>query len=230
MKAGTPQGRSDALDAGGQVVPEGGWAEDWETWGAAWLTLARQASARYDRFVFGDDAAAAARVLWDEGYGELAPPHCRAWVAQGQVAGVLACLPGSELARCRLQAALILRKAGLLPEATVRRGQQAAPSLVRPEPDDYYLSRLAVAAGWRRQGLGRLLLRRCEEAGRQAACTRVVLQAVDEPGTRAFYRRCGYVPVGQGTVAHSAGGPGFAYVHWAREMAREPEGDRKPCQ
>ena len=195
---------------------KGGWTADWGLWGPQYLALVGRASAPYDCFVYGAQADAVGRALWGAGRSEFGPSYGRAWVAGGQVAGVLACLPGAQLAGCRLQAALILKKTGLLPAATARRARLAGAALLRPEGGDYYLSRLAVAPSWRRRGLGRLLLQACEAAGRQQACSRVVLEAGE--GAGGFYRCCGYAPIGRGRAFDAEDGKGLDYVHWAKEL------------
>ncbi|NKB70552.1 MAG: GNAT family N-acetyltransferase [Candidatus Latescibacteria bacterium] len=195
---------------------KGAWAQDWSIWGGQFPDLMGRASDPYDTFVYGAQAQRVGRALWAAGRGEFAPPHCRAWVIEGQLAGGLAGLRGDQVGGCRLQAALILRRAGLVSEEVRQRAQRAATALVRPQPDDYYLSRLAVAPPWQKQGVGRWLLTACEEAGRRSGCRRVVLEAVDRAQLEGFYRCFGYRVVGRGQASENE--VQLSYVHWAKEL------------
>ena len=77
------------------------------------------------------------------------------------------------------------------------------------------VQRVAVAADWRRRGVGRALMAAVEDAARAAGCTRVQLGA--QLTALAFYHRLGYSA--HGPVFDYAGIPHRAMVKvWAAEL------------
>ncbi len=77
------------------------------------------------------------------------------------------------------------------------------------------VQRVAVAADWRRRGVGRALMAAVEDAARAAGCTRVQLGA--QLTALAFYRRLGYSA--HGPVFDDAGIPHRAMVKvWEAEL------------
>src|SRR3989442_15082051 len=82
----------------------------------AFMDLELEASGPYSGFVY-DDAAQADEVrqlLLTRRECEFAPPYGRVVLEEGHVAGLLACLSAADLIRCRLRAALVLSRTGLL--------------------------------------------------------------------------------------------------------------------
>lgn len=77
------------------------------------------------------------------------------------------------------------------------------------------VQRVAVAADWRRRGVGRALMAAVEDAARAAGCTRVQLGA--QLTALAFYHRLGYSA--HGPVFDDAGIPHRAMVKvWEAEL------------
>jgi len=83
---------------------------------------------------------------------------------------------------------------------------QVVAHLARDGRPVMFVENLAVAAGDRRAGVGRALMRSAERLARGARCYKMQLLAADEAHVHAFYRACGftacpdgfrkYVPVG----------------------------------
>jgi len=70
------------------------------------------------------------------------------------------------------------------------------------EGDALYLTRMAVAAGWRAKGIGSALLAAAEDHGRQGGATRLTLRVRQNlPGNRAYFEGHGFVVTGEGQDA-----------------------------
>jgi len=70
------------------------------------------------------------------------------------------------------------------------------------EGDALYLTRMAVAAGRRGQGIGAALLATAEDHGRQDGAARLTLRVRQNlPGNRAYFEGHGFVVTGEGQDA-----------------------------
>jgi len=70
------------------------------------------------------------------------------------------------------------------------------------EGDALYLTRMAVADGWRGQGVGAALLATAEDHGRAAAASGLTLRVRRNlPGNRAYFERHGFVVTAEGQDA-----------------------------
>ena len=67
------------------------------------------------------------------------------------------------------------------------------------QDDALYLTRLAVASRWRKQGVGRALVGAAEGEARAAGLRRLTLRVrINLPGNRAYFERLGFAVTGQG--------------------------------
>ncbi|MHA7964513.1 GNAT family N-acetyltransferase [Paenibacillus sp. CAU 1782] len=103
----------------------------------------------------------------------------------GEIAGMLVCYSGSDAAR--LDEPIKKRLAELY-------GAQAAEELVAEcSPGDYYLDTVAVAEGYRGQGVAKGLLAAFESRGKLSGCSRLslIVEPYNEKAT-SLYRGLGY--------------------------------------
>lgn len=190
---------------------------------SAVLDLEFVASEPYTRFVFStvDQALALRQYLFERNLCEFSPPYLRILREEGCVVGMLALLTGTELASCRLRAALAITKTGILAtDSTVAaRLQLAGRTLLKLRPDDCYISRIATLQAVRGRGLGRLMLRAAVREARERECARLALEVA--PQSRAavqFYFREGFQQVDARQVSDPASGRRLEYLHLARVL------------
>lgn len=187
------------------------------------LAMERTASQAYLEFVY-DDAAEADLVrerMFDAGVSEFSPTFGRILLAHEQALGMISCLPGREVAHCRMRSALFLARSGLLEEKsqTRHRMESAARTLIKLQPDDFYLSRIAVRSSADSVGVADELMRFCEKEARQLGSTRICLE-VSEKNERAlrFYKRWSFFQQDiRSTV--EAGGRGLTYIHMVKSLS-----------
>jgi ribosomal protein S18 acetylase RimI-like enzyme len=187
------------------VVPYA--ASGWTDADAA-LRLLALASAPYDAFVWRDPARAheVARRLWDASAGEVAPDTSHLLVVDGALVGALSALPGPLLLRRRLQAALALTRSGFeLSPGEQERARAASATMLKPQPGDFYLARLAVDAAARGTGAGRRLLAAFFDGARTAGATRCVLEvATDNAPAVRLYEGHGFATFAERTAEGGA--------------------------
>ncbi len=193
-------------------------------WEPRYLALEAQASAPYGAFVY-EDAAEAARVqalLFERDVGDLARGYGQIAIVDGQPAGMMVCIPGDQLAKARLKAAIVLRKAGLLEApATARRASLAGPTLAKIAPDDFYLSRIAVDAAHRGRRVGAALLARYELEARQRAAGRLILEvSPSHPEAARMYERAGFTRAGGGEAVDATSDRRLVYHHMIKRLDR----------
>jgi ribosomal protein S18 acetylase RimI-like enzyme len=190
---------------------------------AAYLALEAHASEPYTAFVYEDRAEAerVQRLLFDRDAGDLARGFARLAMIDGRPAGMLACIPGDQLVKARLKAALVLRKAGVFEAAgTARRSSLAGQTLAKIAPDDFYLSRIAVAEPHRGQGIGKDLLLHYEAEGRRLGARRLVLEVSPRhPEAIRLYERAGFAITGGGEAEDAATHRRLAYHHMTKQLA-----------
>lgn len=184
--------------------------------------LEAAAGAAYDEFVYRDPeiAEAAKRTLLNAGVGEFSMAHTEvALTSERRVAGSIAHLSARDLRRARTRAAMALHKGGLLTQhpGLVPRIRSAASTLIAVQPDDYYLSRIAVVPECRGRGFGAALVKRVLEAAQEAEAARCVLDvSYDNDAAIRLYERCGFEPLGEGVAEQ--GGRRLRYVHLGRAI------------
>lgn len=186
------------------------------------IRLELMASLPYAQFVYGSiqEAERVDRMLLESGTAEFGPPFARILLAAGRPAGMIAVLSFAELVRARLGAAMTLRRAGVITPGSEREVavRSAAATLWSVEPDDLYLSRLAVAPEARGRKLGSVLLAEVERSARQRACRRIVLEVAsgNRPAVK-LYESAGFVP-GEIRAAEHEGRPRLEYLHMAKAI------------
>jgi ribosomal protein S18 acetylase RimI-like enzyme len=191
-------------------------------WEASYLALEAQASEPYTAFVYEDPAEAARvqRLLFERDVGDLARRFGRLAMVDGQPAGMLACIPGDQLAATRLKAALVLRKAGVFEApGTARRSSLAGPTLAKLGPEDFYLSRISVDQAHRGRGIGRELLAFYEAEGRRLGARRLILEV--SPAHREamrLYERAGFAITGGGEAEDRETARRLVYHHMTKQL------------
>jgi ribosomal protein S18 acetylase RimI-like enzyme len=200
-----------------QIITELGGCE------ASYLALEARASEPYAAFVYEDRAEAerVQRLLFDRDVGDLAHGFARLAMVDGRPAGMLACIPGDQLGKARLKAALVLRKAGVFEApGTARRSSLAGQTLAKVASDDFYLSRIAVAEGHRGRGIGRALLLHYEAEGRRRGARRLVLEvSPTHPEAVRLYERAGFAITGRGEAEDVATQRRLVYHHMTKLLA-----------
>jgi len=191
---------------------------------AAVLELEFAASEPYTRFVFSTPAHARTvrQYLFDRNLGEFSRPYLRLLRDTDAVVGLLVVLTGAELTASRLRAALALRSSGLLAaDAGVGgRLQLAGRTLLKVQPDDFYIARIAVAPTARGSGLGAHLLREAEREGRRRGCARLVLEVAPESeAARRLYERHGLCELAVANVVDPGTGRRLEYAHLAKSLS-----------
>ena len=199
-------------------------AEDIGLHSDLYAQLEYSASEPYTSFVFGsrDEAIAAHRFLLAKGLGEFSPPHGRLRLdGAAQPLGMVAFLSKQNLRKCRLVAALALRRAGFLNDASAvaDRTRLAAKVLIEPHDDDLYLSRLAVVEESRGRGIGASLLEYVASEGKRLGCRRLILE-VSPMHELAFqlYTRHQFVELGRPSVHDAESGRSLELIHMARNL------------
>lgn len=190
---------------------------------ATYLALEARASEPYAAFVYEDRAEAerVQRLLFDRDVGDLARSFGRLAMVDGAPAGMLACIPGDQLVKTRLKAALVLRKAGVFDApGTARRSSLAAQTLAKVAPDDLYLSRIAVAEHHRGRGIGKDLLVHYEAEARRLGARRLVLEVspLHREAVR-LYERAGFAITGGGEAEDAATQRRLVYHHMTKRLA-----------
>ena len=161
------------------------------------LELEAAASSPYTSFTYGDaaQAHAVAALLLDRGVAEWCPPACELLVSGRECVGFYAALDDAMLRRRRLGAALVLSKSDRLrtDTALADRLRLAGTTLMRAQPGDWYLSRVAVAPRARGAGHGRRLVDRYLEVGRAKGLRRAILEvAPGSDGAVRLYEAVGF--------------------------------------
>jgi ribosomal protein S18 acetylase RimI-like enzyme len=185
------------------------------------LQLEAAASEPYCRFAYASDdlTRAVQQTLLDRGVGEYAPPSGRLYLQDDSPAGMIACLTGAQLQRARLAAALALAKVHLFDPRAARRIQLAGTTLLKPQPTDFYLSRIAVHPRHRNQGVGARLLDQVLAEAARANATQCVLEVAPEAGAAiALYRRYGFDERDRRRVEDPESGRSLEYIHMARSL------------
>jgi ribosomal protein S18 acetylase RimI-like enzyme len=187
------------------------------------LQLEFLASEPYTSFVYSstDQALRIRRYLYERNLCEFSPPYGKLLRDQGRAVGLLAVLDGAELTRCRLKATIALTKSGLLAEDPTLgpRLQLAGQTLLKLNPDDFYISRVASAQSERGRGLGSYLVRSAEQEGRVRGCPRLVLE-VSPVSVAAvqLYQGEGYEQIDARDVHDPLTGRSLRYLHLAKTL------------
>jgi ribosomal protein S18 acetylase RimI-like enzyme len=91
------------------------------------------------------------------------------------------------------------------------RGRLVGSVFCVPEAGALYISRLAVAADWRGRGVGRALMEAARTEARRLRASRLTLRVrIALTGNVAFFRRLGFVVVGEETHAGFAAPTSYA--------------------
>ncbi len=184
----------------------------------AYLELEALASAPYNDFVFGDPRRSlrVRQALFDDGSAEWAAPHGVLALDGQEPVAMMARLEGRALVRARMRSAVGLARSGVLDEdaGLAARLRLAGGTLLHVRPEDFYLSRLAVADGARGRGLGRLLLEQFLREGQERGFRSFVLEvAAGSAAALALYRSVGFRESGHQAVTDPATGRRLEYLH-----------------
>jgi ribosomal protein S18 acetylase RimI-like enzyme len=187
------------------------------------LELEFAASEPYTRFVFSTPthAQAVRQYLFDRNLGEFSRPYLRILRDTDDVVGMLAVLTGTELVGARLRAAVALRKSDLLAAdaGVADRLQLAGRTLLKVQPDEFYISRIAVAQAARGRGLGERLLQEAEREAIRRGCARLVLEVAPESAAaRRLYERERFTEIAVKKVVDPVTGRSLEYVHLAKSL------------
>jgi ribosomal protein S18 acetylase RimI-like enzyme len=190
---------------------------------ADYLAFEYAASAPYNCFVFDNRSQAdeIRQLLFSSGASEYSPPFGQLLLQDNSPVGMLACLTGKQLTGARLKSAMTLQRAGVFDRYPVlqHRFQLAAQTLLKPQPDDYYLSRIAVRDNERGRGTGSFLMDYFEREALARDCRRLALEvnAEDEQAIR-FYRKHEFVEGQRRRVVDSSTGRALEYMHMTKSF------------
>lgn len=186
------------------------------------LHLEAQASEPYSKFVYynAEQAMSVVRLLWDRNLCEFSPPNGRLLLDDNRVLGMIATQSAHDLTGHRLRAGYALKKSGLLDRdvGLLDRLRMANATLLRPAPQDLYLSRIAVAATARAAGLGRFLIERVIAEAVLGKCERVVLEVASTSSALAFYQHIGFCELARKSAFDPATKRRLIYVHMACDV------------
>jgi len=187
------------------------------------LALEGEASRPYNDFVYSDDEAGRhiRGLLFERGAAEYCPPHGRVLLRGVEVMGMIAFLRGDELSACRLRSAHFLTRTGIFREdAGLRdRLRLAGRTLLAVQPDEFYLSRIAVRRDARGGGIGGRLMAAFEEEGARRRCRRFLLEvATGDAAAVRFYMIRGYAVIGRAVVEDPSTLRRLEYTHLAKEI------------
>ena len=120
-----------------------------------------------------------------------------ALVSEGEVQGVLAAYDSSEIAS--RQRASVFRLLSILndkdTDGVIQSLQSYASQIPAIPPDSYYLARVAVAAPYRRRGVGTLLLEHFIRQGRDRESYSLHVRS-DNENAKSLYRKLGFSVLG----------------------------------
>jgi ribosomal protein S18 acetylase RimI-like enzyme len=187
------------------------------------LELEGAASEPYNRFCYGtpEFSDRLRRHLLLGRAAEYCPPAGRLLIESGSALGLLACLSGADLRKARLGAALALARSSFLREdaSLEPRIRLAGRALLKVQPDDYYLSRLAVRPESRGTGVASALLAIFEREGRERGSRRLVLEVSPESTAAVrLYQRHGFLEVGRGSASDPETGRSLEYAHLTKQI------------
>lgn len=189
----------------------------------SFLELEYLASRPYSDFVFGDESLARAvqQHLFETGPCEYSPPDGQLALLNGKPVGILAALPGKLLKRRRLEAAMRLGRSsfGRSDPDLSRRIRLAAQTMLSPNEDDWYFSRLALLGAARGVGVGFWLEEQVLAHGRRAGCKRCVLEVTPQsPEAIAIHTRYGFKISARPRAEDPQTGRWLEYIHMEREL------------
>ena len=188
---------------------------------SAFLELEYSASAPYNDFVYEDRAQADVirALLFDKGVAEYSQFYSRILHDSGRVIGMASCLSADQLIKCRMRSAYALARSGLLERAPglSSRLSLAGQSLMRLQGNDFYLSRIAVAAEARGAGAAGQLLAHCEQQALESGASRMCLEVSSENAAAlSFYEKNGFREIARRSVVEMSSGRSLDYTHMAK--------------
>jgi ribosomal protein S18 acetylase RimI-like enzyme len=186
-----------------------------------YLALERAASRSYLEFVYGDpgEADRIREGLFDARACEFGPEFGRVLLDRHGMVGMISCLRAEEVTRVRMRAAMCLARAGWLAKSseTWARMELAGRTLIKLQPGDYYLSRIAVRHEPRAPGASDEMMRFCIGQAEQSGSSRICLE-VAKGNDRAirFYQRWSFAEVAVRSV--EAADRSLTYAHLVRPL------------
>jgi GNAT superfamily N-acetyltransferase len=189
---------------------------------STYLELVHAASLPYDEFVYDDEAQArrVQRLLFEAGAGDWAPPQGRGAIREGRLVGVLAGVHARDLQRVRMNASLVLGRAGVLEDKELAaRLRLAAQTLAPVQENDWFSSVIGVTPSERGTGVGDAIVELSRKRARDAGAQRIVGQyQADQPRLGAYYQRFGYRLTSNGKASDPRTGRTLHYQHIAVEL------------
>ena len=140
--------------------------------------------------------------------------HDLCWVAEveGRVVGVLLAHPGKRLRRRDLRTGKqLIRILGLFRTLRLVSRLLVYDNLMEAEPDEFYISNLAVSPELQGRGIGAALLRLADDLARSHRLPKCSLLVTFDNPARRLYERNGYqivhsYPIHHPAIAHGSGG------------------------
>jgi ribosomal protein S18 acetylase RimI-like enzyme len=188
-----------------------------------YLALEARASEPWTRFVAlrPEEAQQMQALLFDQKAAEFAPPFGRVLLVDGQVAGMVACLSGSDLRRARLRGAVALSRGGFLKQnPDIREAMRlASTTLLQVEDGDFYLSRIAVSAEVQGRGFGDILMGFFDAEAAASSLDRAVLEvSPSNHSARNLYRRHGFQDLRGVRASDQTSGKVIEYLHMSKDL------------
>lgn len=190
---------------------------------AEFLRLEYIASAAYNEFVYKDraDADTVRAFLFDKGAAEFSAAFSRVLLNGQEVLGIISCLSAEAVAKCRMRSAYALARGGVLQHrpALRRRLEIAGTTLIKLKPNDFYLSRISVAAAAAGEGLGARLIRYCQNGALKAGASRICLEvSKSNLGAISFYKTHQFKLVGSSVAYDTKTDRNLSYFHMAKDL------------
>ena len=132
--------------------------------------------------------------------------HTLAAMIDGQVAGLITCMPYRELEKALVPTVveiIALKRIFVVPQLMIYyKSIFSLINLKEAEEDEYHVSMLSVSSDFQRLGVGQTLLKAAENIAREKGFDKITLTVNQyNDKANALYEKLGYEKVGETTVA-----------------------------
>jgi len=184
------------------------------------LSLSLTASESFDGFVYGSSELAqpVAQALFRAGVSEIDPGHTAVCVKSDRIVGFAAGLPHPEILRRRMRSVAVVLNSHSVREDPdlLERMRAASATLTRTQPNDFYLSRLAVLSSHRGQGIASSLLELVIEDARSTPSSAIRLDvAADAAAAIRLYRRYHFCCTGKSVASNPCTDTTLSHLHFS---------------